>query len=295
VKNKKAAVFIILGQSNAVGHKIPMKEEDQISLPLKNVFGLDRKHNQSFDNTRLIWSGYTSCGMNLAEEQDHTYSVSNCLAALWQRHIDEGNSYQLPDLYLIQIAIGAQGVSEGCMWYPEREKRLIPGKLGEVDISLFPYTKHILGLLEDSFRKKNAEFEIIGLHWRGGEGEVNKEMEYLSQNLEAIYKKMFDAFYAILPNLPVVLHKIVCTDHMLRRDPAGNDLRKMHFINRVFESLEKQYPNMTVFDPTAAPQFVPNVYANGIFIDDAIHFTPEVNRWVAECIFRKYIDSERTK
>ena len=69
--NKKAVVFIILGQSNAVGHGIPMCEEDRILAPFKNVFGLSREDNQSFDNTTLTWSGYTSFGLNLAEEQDN--------------------------------------------------------------------------------------------------------------------------------------------------------------------------------------------------------------------------------
>lgn len=228
MNNKKAAVYIILGQSNAVGHKLVMEEKDKIHTPLKNVFGLSRKNNQSFDNTELLWSGYTSFDMNLAEEQDDTYSVPNCLAALWQKHIDDGNKLDLPDLYIVQIAIGAQGVSKGCMWYYEREKKLIPGKLGQVDISLFPYTKHIFSLLDDSFKKQNKEYEIIGLHWRGGEGEVNKDMAYLSQNLENIYKIMLDDFNAILKNPPIVLHKIVCCYHMLDRDPIGNDLQKMH-------------------------------------------------------------------
>ena len=76
----KKAVFILLGQSNAVGHGIPMREEDKIIKPMKNVFGLCRDFNQSFDNTELQWSGYTSFGMNLAEEQDNTYSLANCSA-----------------------------------------------------------------------------------------------------------------------------------------------------------------------------------------------------------------------
>lgn len=36
--------------------------------------------NQSFSNAELIWKGYTSFGMNLAEEQDNTYSLANQLA-----------------------------------------------------------------------------------------------------------------------------------------------------------------------------------------------------------------------
>ena len=91
MSDKKAAVFILLGQSNAVGHGVPMEEKDKIKAPLKNVFGLSRKDNQSFGNEKLLWSGYLSAGMNLAEEQDDTYSVANCLASLWQKHIDEGN------------------------------------------------------------------------------------------------------------------------------------------------------------------------------------------------------------
>ena len=288
MSNGKNAVFIMLGQSNAVGHKVPMREEDKILSPLKNVFGLDRKYNQSFNNTELTWSGYTSFGMNLAEEQDNTYSIPNILALIWQKHIDDGNKLGLPDLYIVQIAIGAQGVREGAMWYPDREERLIPGKLGTVDISLFSFSKHILSLIDDSFKKQKKEYEIIGLHWRGGEGEVNAEQEYLSQNLENIYKRIFDDFNAILENPPIVLHKIVCRDHMLNRDISGDKLKKMHYINEVFYRLEKHYDNLNVFDPANAPQFDSNVCGNGIFLDDYIHFTPELNGWVAECIFEKY-------
>lgn len=72
MKDNKVAVFILLGQSNAVGHGIPMHEKDIIKKPLKNVFGLARRDNQSYDYDNLYWSGYTSFGMNLAEEQDNT-------------------------------------------------------------------------------------------------------------------------------------------------------------------------------------------------------------------------------
>ena len=288
MSNQKAAIFIILGQSNAVGHGIPMQEEDKILTPLKNVFGLDRRNNQSFDKAELFWSGYTSCGMNLAEEQDHTYSIPNCLASLWQKHIDEGNGLNLPDLYIIQIAIGAEGVTEGYKWHPDREKKLIPGKLGTVDISLFPFTKHIFSLLDDSFAKKNMEYEIIGLHWRGGENDITATDEYLSQNLKNIYVRMFDAFNSALGTPPIVLHKMVCPDRMMDCDPSGQYLKNMHFINMVFSELESHYQNISVFDPTQAPQFVENVRGNGLFIEDAVHFTPAVNAWIAKKVLETY-------
>ena len=65
----KNQVFILFVQSQAVGHAIPMEENDKIKTPLKNVFGLSRSDNQSFDIKALTWRGYTSGGMNLAEEQ----------------------------------------------------------------------------------------------------------------------------------------------------------------------------------------------------------------------------------
>lgn len=288
MQNKKAAVFILLGQSNAVGHGIPMKEEDKINIPLKNVFGLDRTHNQSFENTKLTWSGYTSFGMNLAEEQDNTYSIVNCLATLWQNHIDNGNALGLPDLYIIQIAIGAQGVTDGYMWYPDREKKLVPGKLGTVDISLFPFCKHIFGLLHKSFAKVNQGYDIIGLHWRGGENDVTATTEYLTQNLEKIYTNIFGEFNRILGEPPIVLHRIVCPDRMNDMDQTGQQLENMKYINGVYENLQKNHKNISVFDPRTAPQYIPNVRCNGLFIEDAVHFTPQVNMWVAENILKKY-------
>lgn len=133
MKCTDAVVFMLFGQSNAVGHILPMRQEDKILKPLKNVFGLSRTWNQSFDNQELHWTGYTSFDMNLGESQDDTYSIANCLAKIWQDSIDAGAV--LPDLHIIHIAIGAQGITEEFMWYPDREKKLIPGPLGTVDIS----------------------------------------------------------------------------------------------------------------------------------------------------------------
>lgn len=284
---KKAAVFIILGQSNAVGHALPMKEEDKLLSPLKNVFGLDRKDNQSFDNKELVWSGYTSFGMNLAEEQDNSYSIPNCLAALWQKHIDDGNELKLPDLYIVQIAIGAQGVSEKYMWHPDREKKLIPGKLADVDISLFPFSEHVFSLLDESLKRKELDYEIIGLHWRGGENDVTMTKESLLKDLKSIYKKIFGSFNALLKSPPIILHKLVCPDRMMDMDPSGKSLENMHLINEIFSELEAEYKNISLFDPTAAPQFIENVRGNGIFIKDAVHFTAEVNNWISQEILKK--------
>ncbi len=282
----KCAVFILLGQSNAVGHGVPMKEEDKVFLPMKNVFGLSRAKNQSFDLAALSWQGYTTAGMNLAEEQDNTYSVANCLAKQWQAAIDGGRA--LPNLYIIHIAIGAQGVTQGYMWYPDRPKSIKPGKLGTVDIALYPFTEHILSLVDESFRKMGKKYEVMGLHWRGGENDTTVALEELQAELENIYIRIFDGFKAQIGAYPLVLHKLVCHDRTMDMDPTGEKLRRMHYINRVFESLAEHY-DASIFDASEAPQFIPDVRGNGLFIDDCVHYTPEVNDWVAKEILADYV------
>lgn len=289
MNGKKAAVFILLGQSNAVGHGIPMREEDAIRTPLKNVFGLHREDNQSLHNTALHWRGYTSAGMNLAEQQDDTWSVANSLALAWQALIDAGNPAGLPDLYIVHIAIGAQGVTDGYMWHPAVEEHLIPGTLGTVDISLFPFSCHIFSLLEESFRRMGTDWEVLGLHWRGGENDVTAELPHLEAELEKIYTEIFGAFNALLDAPPTVLHRIVCPDRMHDMDPTGQYLERMHYINTVFEKMQARFANLSVFDVRSAPQYTADVRGNGLFIEDVVHFTPEVNRWVAQKILEDYL------
>lgn len=287
MKKKKSSVFILLGQSNAVGHGIPMEQKDYIQKPLKNVFGLSRKTNQSFSNTELYWSGYTSFDMNLAEEQDNTYSLSNCLASLWQKEIDNGNKHSLPDLYIVQIAIGAQGVTEKFMWNPDCAEKLIPGKLGEVDISLFPFTKHIFSLLDESFKKKGEDYEIIGIHWRGGEEDITVPRNEL-ENIKIIYEEMFEEFSNQLNFPPIILHKILCFDRANDLDPKGNFLKNLHYVNKIFDDLTREHKNISLFDISKAPFYKQDIRTNGIYIEDAVHYTPEVNKWVAKEILKNY-------
>ena len=226
---KRAVVFMLFGQSNAVGHAIPMEESDKITIPLENVFGLSRELNQSYENTRLRWSGYRSAGMNLAEQQDDTYSVANCLARQWQDAIDGGRD--LPDLYIIHIAIGGQGVTEKYMWFPDRKPKMIPGLLGTVDISLYPFALSILSLINDSFKDLDKKPEFL-LHWRGGEEDTGIRVEELERSLESIYQKMFKGFYAALgTRFPVIFHFFPNAEHAMETDPSGEHLRSLNYVN----------------------------------------------------------------
>ena len=287
---KDAAVFILLGQSNAVGHDVPMAEEDKILTPLKNVFGLHRDANQSYDVEELRWSGYTSAGMNLGETQDDTYSVASCLARQWQDAVDAGK--KLPDLYIIQIAIGGQGVTQKYMWFPLREKgTLVPGALKTANIALYSLTCRILSLVKDSFKQMGKTYEVFGLHWRGGEQEDAMQTDVLRPVLKGIYDCLFEGFWSALgEKVPTVIHRLVCVDCWKKQDlKTGCSTECGAFINSVFDALAEQHENVEIFDIRSAPHFIPDVAGNGIFKEDFAHYTPESNRWVASEILRNYM------
>ena len=287
-KKTDAAVFLLFGQSNAVGHILPMREEDYILQPLKNVFGLSRALNQSFDVESLRWTGYTSHDMNLAETQDHTYSVANCLARLWQDQVDGGAA--LPDLYIIQIAIGAQGITEQFMWYPHREEKLIPGPLGTVDISMYPFSLRILSALEESFARLGKTYEIMGLHWLGGAEEMIVPIAELSPVLDDLYRQFFrDMRAAAGRDFPIWLYKLEYPDRAMDLDPSGNYLKQMYFINATFEYLSRTCEHVHIFDNRQIPFYDPHIRGNGLYqACDVVHHTQKTNRWIARWILEAY-------
>ena len=281
----KAAIFILFGQSNATGHGSCMREEDIIKEPLQNVWGLNREPNQSFDTERLKFSRYTSYGMNLAENQDNTYSVANCLAKNWQKEIDNGAN--LPDLYVIQISIGGQGVFG--MWSPTREKKLIPGKLSDVNISMYPLSTHILSLLKEHLDRCGIEPDFIGLHWRGGEQEFWQHINNLKADdrLKNIYKTMIDGWRSALGyDFPIIMHKLNF-EGLLKGLEDGKHIPSMNFINEIYSDLCNEIPNISMFDSLNAPHYDPN---NGysIFLGDMIHYNGETNDWVSKEIIKEY-------
>ena len=61
--------------------------------------------------------------------------------------------------------------------------------------------------------------------------DVTAAKEYLSESIEAIYKKIFDEFNAILSDPLITLHRLVCRDRANDLDPSGARLENMNFIN----------------------------------------------------------------
>ena len=95
---------------------------------------------------------------------------------------------------------------------------------------------------------------------------------------------MFSSFCkSIGQDVPVILHRRVSHERCTDLDPSGESLKKMHYINGIFDELEKEKENVCVFDVRDnCPLYIPDVRGNGLFMSDMVHFTEEVNRWVAE-------------
>ena len=282
---KKIAVFMLFGQSNATGHAMPMEEQDIIKEPLKNVFGFNREPNQSFDTEKLKPSGYTSYGMNLAENQDNTYSVANCLAKRWQSDIDNG--VELPDLYIIHISIGSQGIYG--MWNPDRPKKLIPGKLGDCDISMYPLAIHVLGLFKKYMEENELEADYVGIHWRGGEQEFWQGIPQLEGRLKPLYIRLINGLReAVGAQTPFVFHRMPFVQVTKNADPTGKCFHSMNYINGVFEELANEIPKTSIFDVRRCPFYDENAWDFGIFRWDLIHYLGKTNDWVASDILDEY-------
>lgn len=275
-KDTKAAVLFISGQSNATAHQQFLAEEDRVYEPMKNVFSLDRDPNQSLDIEDVVWSGWTSGGKNLGESQDHTASLAYFVAKKWQAAIDAGKD--LPDLYIVQLSIGSQGIING-MWNRDKEPIIKPGILGEADISLLPLALHIQPLALESLRKSGKNPEVIGWHWLGCEQEVWHEAYHRDD-----FKERYDYHFDVMRNsmggdIPIYLYKIVVRGGLER---FNLPLEAEDIIN---EEIVRQAERLgaALIDVRESPYWdaSDNLYY-GVLASDRAHYVPKVQEWFAD-------------
>lgn len=278
-RENNAAVLFISGQSNAHAHGQVLPENERIIVPLKNVFSLDRAQNQSFDITDVVWSGFTTAGKNLGEIQDHTASLGYHFAKLWQKAIDEGED--LPDLYIVQISIGSQGILNG-MWNPDWKRSMVPGPLGTVNISLFPWAQQVNRLVMQNLRNRGLEPTVIGWHWLGSEQEVWDEV-YLREDFQSRYDDFFDTMLASIGvPCPLYIYKI----HFEKACAAfGLPTQSCEHINAQLQRQCRRHGG-TMVDAAESPYWDAQGERFGIFKDNG-HYLPWVQQWFAEQFYRK--------
>lgn len=276
-----APILIVMGQSNAHAHGTRLPENEVIHTPLKNVHGLSRDFNQFYDLADVTWSGFLSGGMNLGETQDDTCCLANVFARRWQDAIDAGKD--LPDLYIIQISVGGQGIAEfeahgWNMWYPMRELKLKPGPFGTCDISLYQLSTEILSLAFMNLITAGKKPRVIGLHWNQWETEAFTGSKALNE-AESNYKNLFWGFFTALGSdekgvgVPLYLYRPLSEDYSADRVKKLSDL---------FDSFTRYYADCRVIDPRDGGLYTDTPKTHGIFKDDGVHYLPEVHRYFAE-------------
>ncbi len=67
---------------------------------------------------------------------------------------------------------------------------------------------------------------------------------------------------------------------------AGESLA---YINRVFEVLAQKNEHISVYDPRRFPGYSTEKEHYGIFLGDEVHFTREVNEWIAADILGEFV------
>lgn len=282
-KSGQVAVVFISGQSNAHAHGQVMEESDRVVIPFKNVFSLDRNPNQSFDITDVVWSGFTTEGKNLGEIQDHTYSLAYFLAKKWQDAINQG--CDLPDLYIVQMSIGAQGIING-MWNPDQPKRMTPGILGEVDISLFPWALQINRLVISNLKRNGKQPQVIGWHWIGSEQEI-WEQAYDRADLKQRYNEFFDQMLESMGEAcPLYLYKL-CLQRVC--DKEGLPYRAFENINEALREQISRHENVTFVETDKSPYWDEEDAHSGIFGEDEAHYNRKVQEWFAQQFFEEFL------
>lgn len=265
-----AAILFISGQSNSYGHDQFMSEDERITEKLPNVFILDRALNRKPDIGEVIWSGYTTSGNNIGTEQDHTYCLGYFTAKLWQDAIDRGIG--LPDLYIIQIGVGAQGIMKG-MWNKNSAQPFT------VDILLYPFALKIFSLAMADLHRSFSNPRVIGWHWLGSEDDACFDFE--DDDLNQVYDDFFDSMLAAIGDeCRVWLYKIV-SYHRGIAIPEYTPER----IGRINAALKRQskrhfgcewvgIDRSGIWDRTRMDY--------GVFAGDYVHYKKQAHQWFAE-------------
>lgn len=274
-------ILLVFGQSNAHGHSLAMAPEDRITAPLSHVHTLRQEENLTFTPDRPVWSGYTSAGTNLGETQDDTYCLPGFLANRWQK-LCEDHPGEFPDLYIVRISIGAEGVTEKFMWHPDYERVLTPGPLGTAKMALYPLACNIMHAVMEDFRKQGKNPRILALHWLGGEEETDTPPEKLT-GLETLYHRIIKGFFEAAGGpFPIRFYTLHCRRRVTAMAGFTDSL---DIINRTFHSLAEHYPGSSTVSAAETPFFNDSYPEYGIFEADGGHYSARTQQWFADKAF----------
>lgn len=279
-----AAILFIMGQSNAHAHQQALPLEACIHRPMQNVWTLRGADHRTLKVSRIRWSGYTTQDSNLGEQQDDTARLSYFAAKVWQTAIHQGAL--LPDLYIVQISIGAQGIMNG-MWNMEKEAVFHPGTLENIDISLFPFAKHLLRLVREDINARFQTPAFLGLHWLGSEEDTVFGVAR-DHTIQETYLRFFSQLLAAIAfPCPLYLYQL-----LLRRKETVEDLDS---INETFRLLCSKLPDTHLVETDHCPLYDEGHPTFGIFAGDQVHYLSKTQQWFAENLFSNLFPKEQVQ
>ncbi|HHL2713239.1 TPA: hypothetical protein ACQ39K_004907 [Yersinia enterocolitica] len=274
-----APVFIVLGQSNSYGHNTELPASEHITTGLKNVFTLSQAELYNTTFTSVSWKALTTFGDanigtpvgSLMGNQNHPVNAANRFARLWQDHVTSGNQLLLPDLYVILMGWGSQGMSlEGTSgnnrWSPDRS---------ETDVeSLYPRALKTLRLAMNSLRAQGKNPRIIAIQWNQWETDTTtlSSAKASAMNFTRIITGINDALGT--QDVPWRLFyplASVC------------NLTNTSLVLKAINSVIAASPHhRTLIDTRTFPQYTGIAPNYGVFGTDGIHYHAATHCWFAQ-------------
>ncbi|MFE2728776.1 discoidin domain-containing protein [Kitasatospora sp. NPDC059327] len=278
---KDAPVLIVLGQSNAVGSGVPIQDAADVAQckAFGRVKGLNRTNNRVTGAESATWSPYTCAGSNLGQEYNggRSYNVATATALRWERAVTAGAA--LPDLHVIHVAWGSQGIQEADginnRWWPDRDPTDVE--------SLFPLTVNTIANGLRALREAGKQPRVIGIHWNQWEAEVTARSTISADHMQQAFLKVLEPLRTIAgaTTAPVFLYR--------PRSNHYNATLKAHVTDALTGLAARPAPNpYRLLDPaeavsaTGTPLYDPAIPRNLGIYNDGIHYTRAVQEWFAD-------------
>jgi hypothetical protein len=328
----EVAVLFVMGQSNSAGlNSLPADYvltgaqgtgSNTGGTPAPNVWGI---RNDGWGNiagnvngpgapfTQPIsaidqvawvnWSDSTSSDMNLGYYGGGG-NAANFAAHAWQTAINAGEP--LPDLYIIHIGWGSQGVDvaddaySGCcgwtmhgvnLWQPMLDATKTP------TYALAPFARRMMYLGLKQILASGKKPRILGLEWNQWEAEA--ALLNTAGNVTTIrrapqnYAALFSSFFgAIGSKFPVMIVKPLSAayDNAAANAIAPYDPAALEDMQKVFEGFIAADPSTFSFiDASASPDWNGQPASFGIFWggslgggDGSVHYNLDTQKWFGE-------------
>ncbi|MDX8000274.1 hypothetical protein FE394_13980 [Xenorhabdus sp. Reich] len=277
-ESNEAPLLIILGQSNSYGHGTQLPPDERITQGLNNVFTLSLPEVYSINFPAINWKGLTSFGdANIGApvglprgNQDHPYNSANRFAKFWQDHINQGNTLNLPNLYVILMGYGGQGMylnnPPDNRWAPERDHRDVE--------SLYPRAIRTLRMAVEALRKIGKTPRILAVHWNQWEAETESlaAAKASEMNFTHIINGISDAIGS--RNIPWRLYYPLSVAF----DPINTS-----YVNEAINDVIAADPKYrTLIDARNSPNYTGIASDYGVFLSDEIHYDGHTQTWFAQ-------------